>query len=118
MVLYLDGVAGNPASLPLPEKMTLPFLATSEEFEEYRSVMDEMADEADRIPDPEPEEYDPILGLTDREMMRGDFLKDAKDDSYLDPSPEDYPDDGYAGDPYGRDDDYSEYGQEGCCGDF
>jgi hypothetical protein len=84
VVLYLDGVAGNPASLPLPKKMTLPFPATSEEFEEYRRVMDEMADEADRLPDPQPE---------DLTHLGGDFRHDA--------------DDGYAGDPFGRDDNYS-----------
>jgi hypothetical protein len=88
--------------------MTLPFPATSEEFEEYRRVMDEMADESDRLPDPQPE---------DLTHLGGDF----RDDSHLDPDPNDFPedyDDGCAGDPYGRDDDYSEYGQEGCCGDF
>ena len=84
---------------PQPQKiMILPFPANSAEFDEYVSVMESMADDADRLPDPEP-----------------------LDDSHLDPDPNDYPEDyndGYAGDPYGRDDDYSEYGQEGCCGDF
>jgi hypothetical protein len=34
--------------------MILPFPANSAEFEEYASVMEAMADEADALPDPEP----------------------------------------------------------------
>jgi len=81
--------------------MILPFPANSAEFEEYLAVTGEIAREIfDSTPDPEP-----------------------LDDSHLDPDPSEYyedyaENDGYSDDPYGRDDDYSEYGQEGCCGDF
>ena len=78
--------------------MILPFPADSAEFEEYTSVMEAMADEADKLPDPEPEPLD---------------------DSHLDGNWEDYEDEG------GEDryldsywEDQSEYGMEGCCGDF
>ena len=84
---------------PLTTTTMLPFPADSEEYEEYVSVMESMADESDRLPDPEP---------PDDSHLDGDLADD---------DPSDY-DDGYSGDPYGRDDDYSEYGQEGCCGDF
>jgi hypothetical protein len=42
--------------------MILPFPADSAEFEEYTAVMEAMADEADKLPDPDPylcEWYDP-----------------------------------------------------------
>jgi hypothetical protein len=42
--------------------MILPFPADSAEFEEYTAVMEAMADEADKLPDPDPYlcgEYDP-----------------------------------------------------------
>jgi hypothetical protein len=77
--------------------MILPFPADSAEYEEYVSVMEAMADEAEAsTPDPEP-----------------------PDDSHLDGNWEDYEDEG------GEDryldsywEDQSEYGMEGCCGDF
>ncbi len=37
--------------------MILPFPADSAEFEEYASVMEAMADEADALPDPEPADF-------------------------------------------------------------
>ena len=37
--------------------MILPFPADSAEFEEYTSVMEAMADEADALPDPEPADF-------------------------------------------------------------
>ena len=77
--------------------MILPFPADSAEFEEYTAVMEAMADEADKLPDPEPEPLD---------------------DSHLDGNWEQYedePEDRYL-DAYWED--QSEYGMEGCCGDF
>ena len=76
--------------------MFIPFPADSADYEEYCSVMESMADEADQLPDPEP-----------------------PDDSHLDGHWEDYEDEG------GEDryldtywEDQAEYGMEGCCGDF
>ena len=81
---------------------SLPFPADSAEFEEYTSVMNAMADEANAsAPDPEPD--------------------DAPDDSHLDKDWEECyedreePEDRYL-DSYWED--QSEYGMEGCCGDF
>jgi hypothetical protein len=82
------------------KKMILPFPADSAEYDEYVATMESMADDADDLPDPE-----------------------QLDDTHLDPDPSEYyedyaENDGYAGDPYGRDDDYSEHGVESSCGDF
>lgn len=37
--------------------MMLPFPADSAEYDEYVSVMEAMADEADKLPDPEPKDF-------------------------------------------------------------
>lgn len=77
--------------------MILPFPADSAEYEEYVSMMETMADEADALPDPEP-----------------------ADDSHLDGNWEDYdePEDRYLDAMYEDTHEISEYGMEGCCGDF
>lgn len=77
--------------------MILPFPADSAEYEEYVSMMEMMADEADALPDPEP-----------------------ADDSHLDGNWEDYdePEDRYLDAMYEDTHEISEYGMEGCCGDF
>ena len=65
---YLKKLATTPAFVllcPRAERLTtmiLPFPADSAEFEEYTAVMEAMADEADKLPDPDPYlcgEYDP-----------------------------------------------------------
>lgn len=86
----------------------LPFPADSAEYEEYQRVMGEIADiQHDSAPDPIPSdlkdndsypygEYDPYEDYNYR-----DDIPD-KDDSHM----------------YPPDDDQSEYGMSGCCGDF
>jgi len=83
--------------------MILPFPADSAEFEEYVSVMESMADEADKLPDPEPAD----LGVEDDSYLQEpaeyeDFYPADDEDRYLDSYWEDQ----------------AEYGMEGCCGDF
>ena len=88
----------------------IPFPADSADYEEYTSVMNAMADEAQAsAPDPEPDGWSP-----DEES---DELRAREDGDYyanLYEREEDYDD----GDPYGCDDQISEHGMEGCCGDF
>jgi hypothetical protein len=76
-----------------------PFITTAAEYEEYREACEDFADAADKLPDPPPEIF--------------------LDDSHLDGNWEDYE---YEG---GEDryldaywEDQSEYGMDGCCGDF
>jgi hypothetical protein len=81
--------------------MILPFPADSAEYEEYTSVMETMADEAEAsTPDPEPAD----LGQEDEdESQWHQHMEDHQpEDWYLDSYHEDQ----------------SEYGMEGCCGDF
>jgi len=87
----------------------LPFPADSAEFEEYTSVMNAMADEAEAsTPDPEP------LGWSPDE--ESDELRAREEDDYLTNLHErEEPEDRYL-DSYWED--QSEYGMEGCCGDF
>ena len=121
-------------SLPMS---SLPFPADSAEFEEYTSVMNAMADEANAsAPDPEPESFGgrcedaPCCGccggseLYDSAMeyeRQRELYEDAPDDSHLDKDWEEChedreePEDRYL-DSYWED--QSEYGMEGCCGDF
>ena len=92
----------------------LPFPADSAEFEEYNAAMNAMADEANACtPDPEPsgwspdEESDELREAEDEAYWasvyeRGDDDDNGREDSYLDSYWEDQ----------------SEYGMEGCCGDF
>jgi len=88
----------------------LPFPADSAEFEEYTSVMNAMADEANAsVPDPEPDDWSPY--------EQYDELRAREDSDFyasLYERENDYDD----GDPYGRDDQISEHGMEGCCGNF
>ena len=79
-----------------PVMFNHPFLTTTAEYEEYVAACVDFADAADQLPDPEP-----------------------PDDSHLDGNWEDYEDEG------GEDsyldtywEDQSEYGMDGCCGDF
>lgn len=79
----------------------LPFPADSAEFEEYTAAMEAMADEAESsIPDPEPEDFDDshLDGY-------GQDFSDGPEDRYLDAYWEDM-------------NEISEYGMDGCCGDF
>ena len=91
--------------------MILPFPADSSEFEEYTAVMEAMADEADKLPDPEPEDF----GYSPDE--ESDELRASEDAAYWANlhEREDEPEDRYL-DSYWED--QSEYGMEGCCGDF
>ena len=82
-----------------------PFITTTAEFEEYTAACEAFADAADQLPDPPAE-----IWLDDQE---------PPDDSHLDGNWEDYEDEG------GEDryldtywEDQSEYGMDGCCGDF
>jgi hypothetical protein len=90
------------AALTTTTAMILPFPADSAEFEEYTAAMEEMADLAEAsTPDPEPEDL-------------------GQDDSHLDGDWEDYSDEEGGEDRYLDSywEDQSEYGMEGCCGDF
>ena len=122
----------------------LPFPADSSEFEEYTSVMNAMADEVEAsTPDPEPLDWssDVILlnvnvhsdaRYTDAELypesqfggdgpwnadQESDELRASEDAAYWASlhEREDGPEDLYL-DSYWED--QSEYGMEGCCGDF
>jgi hypothetical protein len=109
----------------------LPFPADSAEFEEYTSVMNAMADEAEAsTPDPEPEsccEDAPCCGCCGHDSEPeydsfggDDYANGAPDDSYLDEDQDE--DDDREGDEDRYLDSYwedqAEYGMEGCCGDF
>ena len=90
---------------PFPVMFPHPFITTTAEFEEYTAAMEAFADAADQLPDPPAE-----IWLDDQE---------PPDDSHLDGNWEDYEDEG------GEDsyldtywEDQSEYGMDGCCGDF
>lgn len=79
--------------------MILPFPADSAEFEEFLAVTGEIAREIfESTPDPEP---------PDDSHLDGDWTQydDEPEDSYLDSMYEDQYE-------------ISEYGMEGCCGDF
>lgn len=86
--------------------MTLPFPADSAEYEEYVSVMEAMADEAEAsTPDPEPEDFDDYPNSQEEDEAYWASMEERDyggEDSYLDSYWEDQ----------------SEYGMEGCCGDF
>ena len=91
--------------------MILPFPADSAEFEEYTAAMEEMADLAEAsTPDPEPSD----MGEEDEEDH---WDADPQDEEYWanrdswDEEPEDRYLDSYW-------EDQSEYGMQGCCGDF
>jgi hypothetical protein len=88
----------------------LPFPADSAEYEEFTSVMNAMADEAEAsTPDPEPwsyspdEESDELRAREDADHYVAMHERENGDeDRYLDSSWEDT----------------NEYGMDGCCGDF
>ena len=112
----------------------LPFPADSAEFEEYTSVMNVMADEAEAsTPDPEPENFgshcedapccgccggEPYDSAMEYENQRAERFAD---DSHLDKDWEEChedreePEDRYLDSSW---EDANEYGMEGCCGDF
>ena len=81
-----------------------PFLTTTAEYEEYTAACEAFADAADQLPDPP------------AEILIGE---EPPDDSHLDGNWEDYEyeggEDSYL-DTYWED--QSEYGMDGCCGDF
>lgn len=120
---------------------SLPFPADSAEFEEYTSVMNAMADEANAsTPDPEPEDFggrcedapccgccggEPYDSAMEYERQREEFEDNYSPDEESDQLRQREEDD------EGRDDfdpedryldssweDANEYGMEGCCGDF
>lgn len=82
----------------------LPFPADSAEFEEYTSVMESMADEVEEsTPDFSPdEESDELRAREEEDYYLGLYEREEPEDRYLDSYWEDQ----------------SEYGMEGCCGDF
>jgi hypothetical protein len=90
----------------------IPFPADSADYEEYCNVMNAMADEAEAsTPDPEPSGWSP-----DEES---DDLRARESDDYWSTMYErEEPDANDDSDPYGCDDQFSEYGMDGCCGDF
>lgn len=111
----------------------LPFPADSAEFEEYTAAMESMADAADALPDPEPEDFGgrcedaPCCGCCGNDSEPepdnfggDDYANGAPDDSYLDE--EDHGSYHSEGDEDRYLDSYwedqSEYGMDGCCGDF
>ena len=82
-----------------------PFITTTAEFEEYTEAMEAFADAADQLPDPpaeiwldeqEPPDYSHLDGNWE------DYEYEGDEDRYLDSYWEDQ----------------SEYGIDGCCGDF
>ncbi len=109
----------------------LPFPADSTEFEEYTSVMNAMADEAEAsTPDPEPVHSD--ARYTDAEVYpesqyggdgpwnadeESDELRAREDGDYWMNlhEREDEPEDRYLDSHW---EDANEYGMDGCCGDF
>jgi hypothetical protein len=89
--------------------MTFPFPFDSEEYEEYVSVMNAMADEAEAsTPDSEPsgwspdEESDDLHAREEDDYYASMYEREQAEDSYLDSYWEDQ----------------AEYGMDGCCGDF
>ena len=114
----------------------LPFPSDSAEYEEYCAVMDAMANEAEAsTPDPEPEGFGgrcedaPCCGCCGNDRFdscdepsgwshdeEGDDLRAREeDDQYASMYEREEPEDRYL-DSYWED--QSEYGMEGCCGDF
>ena len=109
----------------------LPFPSDSAEYEEYCAVMDAMANEAEAsTPDPEPVHSD--ARYTDAEVYpesqyggddpwnadeESDELRAREDADYYRSmyEREDEPEDCYLDSQW---EDASEYGMEGCCGDF
>ena len=109
----------------------LPFPADSAEFEEYTSVMNAMADEAEAsTPDPEPVHSN--ARYTDAEVYpesqyggdgpwnadeESDELRAREEDDYLTNlhEREDEPEDRYLDSHW---ENANEYGMDGCCGDF
>jgi hypothetical protein len=108
----------------------LPFPADSAEYEEYCAVMDAMANEAEAsTPDPEPVHSD--ARYTDAELypesqFGGDGPWNADEESeelrareenefYASMYEREEPEDRYLESYW---EDQSEYGMEGCCGDF
>ena len=105
----------------------LPFPADSAEFEEYTSVMNAMADEAEAsTPDPEPEDFGgrcedaPCCGCCGNEAYESamEYERQREDTEYWSQVYE-------RGDDGGEDshldsmyEDVNEYGMDGCCGDF
>lgn len=73
-----------------------PFLTTTAEYEEYVVACEAFADAADQLPDPEPPDDSHLDGNWE------DYEYEGGEDSYLDTYWEDQ----------------SEYGMDGCCGDF
>jgi hypothetical protein len=87
----------------------LPFPSDSAEFEEYTNAMNEIADHIEATtPDPEPEgwtpdeESDELRAREDEDYYASMYEREEPEDRYLDSYWEDQ----------------SEYGMEGCCGDF
>ena len=111
----------------------LPFPSDSAEYEEYSRVMGELSDIAhDSAPDPTPDNFGgmcedaPCCGCCGQNDIPsdndndGDYHNDCPDDSYLDeqypvPSDDEGWEDSYLDSYY---EDQSEYGMDGCCGDF
>ena len=73
-----------------------PFITTEAELNEYIEAMEAFADIADQLPDPEPLDDSHLDGNWE------DYEYEGGEDSYLDAYWEDQ----------------SEYGMDGCCGDF
>jgi len=85
----------------------LPFPADSAEFEEYNSIMSAMADEAEAsTPDPEPHDCS-----SDNNGVSVSYWANLHER-------EDNPEDQYLDCMYEDQHEISEYGMEGCCGDF
>jgi hypothetical protein len=117
----------------------LPFPADSTEYEEFTSVMNAMADEAEAsTPDPEPVHSDARSRYTDAELYpesqyggdgpwnnyggdgpdeESDELRAREDADYYVAmhEREDEPEDRYLDSSW---EDTNEYGMDGCCGDF
>ena len=110
--------------------MTFP--SNPAEYEEYVSIMNEMAEQAiASTPDPQPEDFNgrcedaPCCGCCGNENYspdeESDELRQREEDDELRQREEDegrddfYPEDRYLDSQW---EDANEYGMEGCCGDF
>jgi hypothetical protein len=83
--------------------MNIPFPSNPEEYEEYVAALHLLADYADEIRDSEEEESE--VEPPDDSHLDGDYHYDEPEDRYLDHMYEDRYE-------------ISEYGMDGCCGDF
>ena len=105
----------SPFSLYSLAMSLIPFPADSADYEEYTSVMNAMADEAEAsTPDPEPSGWSPDEESDElRQRESDDYWKSMCE--HADEPRDDDPEDRYLDSSW---EDANEYGMDGCCGDF